>query len=405
MTEYTPYDDAVKTRRRDNMVSKSTFFVSIALVALVGYIAGTRSDQLYAAIAPVFGIKASADSLNTSVLQDAYRNLKANYDGKLDADALSDGAVRGMVAAADDRYTVFMDKKEAEEFNRGLSGQVSGIGSEIGRRSNQPTVLRVLNDSPAEKAGVKSGDVFVAVNGESVEGKDASVVASRVRGEAGTSVKLTMKRGESTVDFTIVRAQVSDPSVRWSVSDGVGTMIISRFDAQTASLARQAASELKSQGVKAVIVDLRDNGGGYLNAARDVAGIWLNNQIVVTEKAGDKVTDEVKTGSSAILDGMKTILLVNRDSASASEILAGALQEHGKATLVGQKTFGKGTVQKVLNLADGRLLKVTVARWYTPKGKNITKEGITPETIVELTADDMNAGRDPQRDKAMDLAK
>jgi probable ctpA-like serine protease len=387
------------------MVSKSTFFVSIALVALVGYIAGTRSDQLYAAIAPVFGVKASADSLNTSVLQDAYRNLKANYDGKLDADALSDGAVRGMVAAADDRYTVFMDKKEAEEFNRGLSGQVSGIGSEIGRRSNQPTVLRVLNDSPAEKAGVKSGDVFVAVNGESVEGKDASAVASRVRGEAGTSVKLTMKRGESTVDFTIVRAQVSDPSVRWSVSDGVGTMIISRFDAQTASLARQAASELKSQGVKAVIVDLRDNGGGYLNAARDVAGIWLNNQIVVTEKAGDKVTDEVKTGSSAILDGMKTILLVNRDSASASEILAGALQEHGKATLVGQKTFGKGTVQKVLNLADGRLLKVTVARWYTPKGKNITKEGITPETIVELTADDMNAGRDPQRDKAMDLAK
>jgi len=387
------------------MVSKSTFFVSIALVALVGYIAGTRSDQLYAAIAPVFGIKASADSLNTSVLQDAYRNLKANYDGKLDADALSDGAVRGMVAAADDRYTVFMDKKEAEEFNRGLSGQVSGIGSEIGRRSNQPTVLRVLNDSPAEKAGVKSGDVFVAVNGESVEGKDASAVASRVRGEAGTSVKLTMKRGESTVDFTIVRAQVSDPSVRWSVSDGVGTMIISRFDAQTASLARQAASELKSQGVKAVIVDLRDNGGGYLNAARDVAGIWLNNQIVVTEKAGDKVTDEVKTGSSAILDGMKTILLVNRDSASASEILAGALQEHGKATLVGQKTFGKGTVQKVLNLADGRLLKVTVARWYTPRGKNITKEGITPETIVELTADDMNAGRDPQRDKAMDLAK
>jgi probable ctpA-like serine protease len=387
------------------MVSKSTFFVSIALVALVGYIAGTRSDQLYAAIAPVFGIKASADSLNTSVLQDAYRNLRANYDGKLDADTLSDGAVRGMVAAADDRYTVFMDKKEAEEFNRGLSGQVSGIGSEIGRRSNQPTVLRVLNDSPAEKAGVKSGDVFVAVNGESVEGKDASAVASRVRGEAGTSVKLTMKRGESTVDFTIVRAQVSDPSVRWSVSDGVGTMIISRFDAQTASLARQAASELKSQGVKAVIVDLRDNGGGYLNAARDVAGIWLNNQIVVTEKAGDKVTDEVKTGSSAILDGMKTILLVNRDSASASEILAGALQEHGKATLVGQKTFGKGTVQKVLNLADGRLLKVTVARWYTPKGKNITKEGITPETIVELTADDMNAGRDPQRDKAMDLAK
>lgn len=403
MTEYAPHDNAVTVRRADSGVSKNMFFVSIALVALVGFIAGTRSDQLYAAIAPVFGVKASADSLDVAVLQETYRNLKANYDGTLDSAALSDGAARGMAAATGDRYTVFMDKKEAEEFNKDLSGQVSGVGCEIGRRSDQPTVLRVLADSPAEKAGVKSGDVFISVNGESVEGKDASAVAEKVRGDAGTSVKLTMKRGDSTVDFTITRAQVSDPSVRWTVDGTVGKMIISRFDTQTGSLARQAATEFVSKGVKGVIVDVRDNGGGYLDAARDVAGIWLNNQVIVTEKTDGKVTDEVKSGSSAILGDMKTILLVNGDSASASEILAGALQEYGKATLVGQKTFGKGTVQKVINLSDGRMLKVTIARWYTPKGKNITKEGITPNKVVELTSDDMNAGRDPQLDAAKGL--
>ena len=155
--------------------------------------------------------------------------------------------------------------------------------------------------------------------------------------------------------------------------------------------------------MKGIIVDVRDNGGGYLDAARDVAGLWLNNQVVVTEKTGGKVTDEVKTGSSAILGDTKTIVLVNGDSASASEILAGALQDYGKATLVGQKTFGKGSVQKVINLSNGRLLKVTIARWYTPKGKNIDGKGIEPDVKVELTADDMNHGRDPQLEKAKSL--
>ena len=403
MTEHTLHDDASTSRRADKGVSKNTFFVSIALVALVGYIAGTRSDQLFATVAPAFGVKVSADSLDTAVLQEAYRNLKANYDGTVDSSTLSDGAARGMVAAAGDRYTVFMDKKEAEEFNKDLSGQISGIGCEIGRRSDQPTVLRVLTDSPAEKAGVKAGDIFVAVNGESVEGKDAAAVAEKIRGEAGTSVKITVKRGASPVEFMITRAQVSDLSVRWSVDGGVGKMIISRFDMQTGSLARQAATEFLQKGVKGIIVDVRDNGGGYLDAARDVAGLWLNNQVVVTEKTGGKVTDEVKTGSSAILGDTKTIVLVNGDSASASEILAGALQDYGKATLVGQKTFGKGSVQKVINLSNGRLLKVTIARWYTPKGKNINKEGITPNKSIELTSDDMNAGRDPQLDAAKGL--
>ncbi len=389
--------------KKDDKVSKPTLLLSVALVAVVAFVAGTRSDQLYAAIAPVFGIKASADTLDTAVLQQAFRELKANYDGTLDAGKLTDGAARGMVAAAGDKYTVFMDKDEAEQFNKDLRGEISGIGCEIGLRGDRATVLRVLADSPAEAAGVRPGDVFVSVNGESVEGMDATTVASKVRGEKDTTVKLTMQRGEEQKEFTITRAQVADASVRWSIDGDIGTITMSRFDDDTGKLANQAAAEFKARGVKGVILDLRGNGGGYLSAAVDVAGIWLDNKVVVTEKSNGKVTGTEKTGSGAPLAGVKTVVLVNGASASASEIVAGALQDHKAATLVGEKTFGKGTVQKVVNLLDGRLLKVTIARWYTPNGKNITKEGISPDKKVELTSDDANAGRDPQLEAAKGL--
>jgi carboxyl-terminal processing protease len=177
-------------------------------------------------------------------------------------------------------------------------------------------------------------------------------------------------------------------------------MIISRFDQDTGSLARQAAESFKSQGVTGVVLDLRDDGGGYLDAAKDVASLWLTDKIVVTEKTNGKVTDEIRTSGTPVLAGIKTVVLVNGGSASASEIVAGALQDYKVATLVGEKTFGKGTVQKLITLPDGRQLKVTIARWYTPNGKNITKEGISPDKTVQLTTGDINAGRDPQADAA-----
>lgn len=384
-------------------MSKQNLFIVMALVAVVAFVAGTRSDQLYAAIAPVFGAKVSTSTVDEQLLQQAYRELRANFDGELDSTKLSDGAVRGLVDAAGDKYTVFMNKEEAEQFNKDLSGEISGIGCEIGVRGDQPTVLRVIADSPAEKAGVMAGDIFVSVNGESVVGKDSSDTAAKVRGEVGTSVKIEFKRGEETTTRTITRDQVSDPSVRWKIDNGIGTMTISRFDDQTSTLAEKAAREMKAASVRGVVLDLRGNGGGYLEASRQVAGLWLKNQVVVTEKANGRVTGTEKSSGDAVLAGVKTIVLVNGASASASEIVAGALQDYKAVTLVGEKTFGKGTVQKVLNLPDGRLLKVTIARWYTPNGKNITKEGINPDKKIELTAEDANAGRDPQLDAALGL--
>ena len=390
---------------RQRKVSQGVFLASLVLAIIVSFAAGTRSEEIYQIAAPIFGIKVAKQPLDTEVMKEAYRQLAANYDGDLDANKLSDGAARGMVKAVGDDYTTFLDKEEAAEFNKSLNGEVSGIGAEIGVRNLQPTVLRVLDDSPAKKAGLKTGDIFVAVNGTSVAGETASGVADKVTGEAGTTVKLTMRRGSESLDFSITRAQISDPSVRWSVSDDIGILTISRFDDNTGSLARKAAKEFIDKGVKSVIVDLRNNGGGYLTAAQEVASLWLDSgKTVVTEKSRGQVTETVKASGNPTLKGKKTIVLVNGSSASASEIVAGALKDYQAATLVGEKTFGKGTVQKVINLSDDRILKVTVARWYTPQDRNITKEGIQPNQTVKMSSDDNNAGRDPQMARAKELA-
>lgn len=392
-------------KRLPRRVSQGVFLASLALVAVISFVAGMRSDELYHIVAPIFGVKVAKQPLNTEIMNEVYRELVANYDGDLDVDKLSDSAARGMTKAVGDDYTSFMDKKEAAEFNKDLNGEISGIGAEIGMRGLQPTVLRVIDDSPAKKAGLKAGDVFVAVNGTSVAGETAGDVADKVTGEAGTTVKLTVRRSGESLDFSITRAQINDPSVRWSVSDNVGILTISRFDENTGSLARKAASEFTNKGVKGVIVDLRNNGGGYLTAAQEVASLWLDDgKMVVTEKSRGKVTDTIKASGSPTFKGKKTIVLVNGNSASASEIVAGALKDYQVATLVGEKTFGKGTVQKVINLSDGRILKVTVARWYTPHDRNITKEGIQPNQTVKMSSDDTNAGRDPQMARAKELA-
>lgn len=378
-------------------ISKNVYFLTIAAVTVVGFIAGTRSNELLGAVAPVLGFKVETSTIDLKSVQTVYQQLKANYDGTLDTQKLIDGAARGMVAAAGDQYTVFMDAKEAAAFDSDLSGEIGGgIGAEIGVRNGQPTILRVLADNPAEKAGVKAGDVIVGVNDQSAKDWTADKTATSVRGEAGTTVKLAVIRGNEPKEFTITRATVNNPSVESSVTDGIGTLKITRFDGETSMLARKAAESFKQQNVKGVILDLRGNGGGYLTAAQDVAGLWLNDKVVVSERTGGKVVDELKSSTNAVLDGIPTVLLVNGSSASASEIVAGALQDYGTATLIGEKTFGKGTVQKVLDLGAGTKLKVTVARWYTPHGKNITKEGISPNQVVGLTADDANVGRDPQ---------
>lgn len=389
-------------KANDHRMPTSVIAIGLIFILGLGYIAGTFNNQIINTIAPAFGVKVYAGTLDTSSLQTTYQTLKANYDGTINDKALIEAANKGMVSALGDPYTLYFNAKDAAAFNNDLTGSIGGgIGVELSIRNNQVTVIRVLADNPAAKAGLAVGDVIAKINDTVVTTTDSmNDVVSKIRGDAGTTVKITVTRGTETKDFTITRADVTNPSVYSTISNGIGIMTISRFDDQTGQLARLAAENFKSQNVKSVILDLRGNGGGYLTAAQDVVGLWENNKTVVTEKTNGKVVDQLKSGTNAILAGLPTVVLVNASSASASEITAGALQDYGTAKLVGEKTFGKGSVQKLISLPGGSELKVTIAKWYTPNDKNISKEGITPDKTVSISADDINAGRDPQLDAA-----
>lgn len=373
--------------------------IAFVLVAGIGYVAGIASaGPLNSRITGLL----MGGELDLSSVQETYRKLVDNFDGDLDRSLLIEGANRGLVEAVGDPYTVFMNSKESTAFDDSLSGNIGGgIGVEVGMRNDAPTVVRVLQNNSAEKAGVRTGDIINEVNGESTKGKVLGEVTSKIRGEVGTTVKLLIYRDGQNQEFNITRAQVNNPSAYGEVKDGVGILTITRFDEDTGGLTRAVASDFKKQAVKGVILDLRGNGGGFVSAAQAVAGVWLDRQVVLSERSSGKVVDELKSTGSPILNGVPTVVLVNESSASASEIIAGAFADHKVAKVVGETTFGKGSVQKLMNLDGGATLKVTVARWYTPGGINISERGITPTVTVSRTSDDINAGRDPQLDAAL----
>lgn len=381
-----------------------SWFLTLVIVAIVSFVAGARSDALFANVASVFGARTSNKTIDLSSVQKTYQELVANYDGKLDTQKLIYGANRGLVEAAGDPHTAYMDPDETKEFDKSLSGQIGGgIGAEIGLRSNKPTIIKPLENSPAQKAGIKAGEAIVKVNDEASSDWSVEKVVSKIRGEVGTSVKLTLLSGDQTREVSVVRQNIVSPAVESEIDGEIGILKVNRFGDDTVSLSRKYASEFVEKGVKKVILDLRNNPGGTVGAAQGLLGIWLDNQIAMTERRGSEIVKTLRTTGTPILGNMKTVVLINGNSASASEITAGALREYGKATLVGQKSYGKGSVQIVLGLPGGSQMKVTEARWYTPKGKNIDKTGIEPDVKVDLSSDDVNNNVDPQMDKAKSL--
>ena len=381
-----------------------SWFLTLIIVSIVSFVAGARSDVLFANVAPAFGVRTSNKTIDLSSVQKTYQELIANYDGKLDTQKLIYGANRGLVEAAGDPHTAYMDPDETKEFDKSLSGQIGGgIGAEIGLRNNKPTIIKPLENSPAQKAGIKAGEAIVKVNDEASSDWSVEKVVSKIRGEVGTSVKLTLLSGGQTREVSVVRQNIVSPAVESEIDGEIGILKVNRFGDDTVSLSRKYASEFVEKGVKKVILDLRNNPGGTVGAAQGLLGIWLDNQIAMTERRGSEIVKTLRTTGTPILGNMKTVVLINSNSASASEITAGALREYGKATLVGQKSYGKGSVQIVLGLPGGSQMKVTEARWYTPKGKNIDKTGIEPDVKVDLSSDDVNNNVDPQMDKAKSL--
>lgn len=374
------------------------------LIAVVSFAAGMRSDMIFAAIAPVIGIRVETGTIDLSSVQETYRALKANFDGELDTQKLIDGANRGLVEAAGDPYTAYLNPDAVKELENELSGSIGGgIGAEIGLRNGQLTIIRPLKDSPALQAGVQAGDIIVAVNDEDASGWTVDQVVQKIRGEIGSKVTVKVLRDRETKDITVVRQEVKSPTVEAEIVGDVGILTVHRFNSETGPLARTEAEKFVSSGVKRVVLDLRGNPGGEVTAAQALAGLWLDNQVILTQRRGDEIIQTNKSTGRPILGDIKTVILINGGSASASEIVAGALRDYDKATLVGETTYGKGSVQAVIRLSGGSQLKVTESRWFTPKGKNIDKTGIEPDVKVELTADDVNNNRDPQLEKAKSL--
>lgn len=393
--------------KRDNTPRVTMTHIFVLLLAIaVAFVAGTRSDYIMATLQ---GQKATSSVLDLSTVQALYKELASSYDGKLDKQKLIDGAKHGMVNAVGDPYTVYFTADEAKEFLSDLEGTFEGIGAELGKKDGALTIISTIDGSPAKKAGLMAGDGILMVNDEETTNWSVEQAVKKIRGEKGTTVKLTIARNgqDKPLEVSVVRDKITDPSVKTEITaDNIGIIRITRFgQTDTVQLTREAARDFKSKGVKGIIVDLRGNGGGYLQSSQEIASLWLDNKVVVTERTGGVVVDTLYSKGDPVVKGIPTVLLVNEGSASASEILAGALRDNGAATIVGKKTYGKGVVQDVRTLNDGGSLKVTIASWYTPKGKNISKEGITPDHVVDLTEADVAAGRDPQKDKALELLK
>jgi carboxyl-terminal processing protease len=337
--------------------------------------------------------------------------LKENFvdKSKINDKEMFYGALHGLVASLGDPYTVFMDPKIAQEFSQDLAGTFEGIGAELGIKKDVLTIIAPLPDMPAEKAGLKAGDKILAIDGKSTQGISVDEAVSKIRGPKNTKVTLTILRDgmDKPKDFSINRDKIIVKSVRTDYQDANKLMVIkvTNFNDDTKALFDEAVAKTIEKNPAGVIIDLRNNPGGYLDTAVDMASKWIEEGPVVVEQFTNDKKNEYLARGRALLKDFHTVVLVNQGSASASEIVAGALQDDNKAILVGMKTFGKGSVQTLETLKDGSSVKITVAKWLTPKGRSINEEGIMPDIVVDLTAENFNANKDPQMDKAVSLLK
>jgi len=320
-----------------------------------------------------------------------------------------EGAIDGLVRSYGDPYTSYLPKTEAAFFDEDISGNFSGVGMEVGMRNNVVTIIAPLSGTPAEAAGVMSGDYIVAIDGETTEGMTVERAVRLIRGEEGTEVVLTVARsGDNEFrEIPITRAKIEIPTVKTEVRDGIFIITLYSFNALAEMKMQEALREYVRSGSTKLVLDLRGNPGGFLQSAVSIASYFLpTGKVVLRESFGDTDKETIFRSSGKTLKQFspeEIVVLIDGGSASASEILAGALGYHEYATVVGQSSFGKGSVQELVSLPSGAALKVTVARWLTPGGVSISEGGLTPDIVVERTFEDREADRDPQLDTALSV--
>ncbi|MFA6184416.1 MAG: S41 family peptidase [Parcubacteria group bacterium] len=406
-------------KKKDNQKNVLTYYIKLviifsvlALTFWIGFERGQKNNPNLTNLNKSLNLGSvnNKSQVDMSLYWEAFDKLKEKY---VDADKLTTqdlvyNSIKGMMATTGDPYTVFMDPKESKEFSSDISGTFEGIGAELGIKQGILTVISPLKDSPAEKAGLRTGDKILKVDDSSTSEMSIDMAVSKIRGKDGTQVKLTIYRidsEEKTKDIVVTRGVIKVDSVTFEMKNtNIAYFNVVRFGDDTAIMFSRLMKEMP-KNTKGIVIDLRNNPGGYLDVAIDMASLMLpEGEVVVMEENKNGQRKNFYARGEDKLSKIRTVLLINEGSASASEILAGALRDNrDNVTLVGKKSYGKGSVQELLNLSGETTVKITVARWLTPKGNQINEKGISPDVEVNLTDDDYSKNKDPQMDKALEI--
>lgn len=351
------------------------------------------------------------EQVDFSLFWEAWRKLEEKYvdQSEVDYKKMLYGAVSGMVNSLKDDYTVFLPPEESKIFKEDVTGEFQGVGMEIGIRNSELTVVAPIDGTPAQRAGLRAGDKIIEINGNSTKGITADEAVKLIRGPQGTEVILNIFREgwSESKDFKIIREVISIPSLKWELkNEDTAYIKLYQFSEAARYAFPRAGLEILNSPAKKIILDLRNNPGGYLEVSQDIAGWFLEeDQIVTIEDFGGKESNqEYKSKGPSNFLSYPMVILINKGSASASEILAGSLRDNRGIKLVGEQSFGKGSVQELEDLKEGSI-KITVARWLTPKGSLINGEGLAPDIAVEMTDEDYEKDKDPQLDKAIEILK
>ncbi len=401
----------------DNVSSQNRRYVLIGILILIVFVLTNVVSYLFGMnfVFGSSGISSLSSSINDSRKVSLIKNiLKEVYNGEVDENGLTDEAIKGMVSSLGDPYTVYMSEKEFEEFNVSSKGEYVGIGIQVAYRNNSIAVVSVFDDSPAYKSGIHPGDVIVSVGGEKVS--DIDIAIDRIRGEEFTSIDITLLRKNEEINVSVIREKIIMIPVEYrNVDEKIGYIKINSFDENSSEGVREAVENLKSEGL---IIDLRGNPGGLLNECIDIASEFLEEGLTILSTEDKYGTAEVFKAKRGNAEDTTIVVMADSSSASASEVLVGALRDNDRSIFVGEKTFGKGLVQSVFDIGDGSGLKVTVSKYYTPNGDYINEVGINPDIEVKYSQEEYIKNReiangdvevlsnlDPQYQKALEIIK
>lgn len=392
---------------------------SAALAAAVllasGFALGFKAGEMFPktiTVAEVSGISSGQPSaVNFGIFWQAWDAINKNYlkASKINAQDKVYGAISGLVGSLKDPYSVFLSPKDNDKFQEDVQGNFGGIGAEIGIKKNQLVVIAPLKDTPASRAGLKAEDMILSINSTSTDGMTTDEAVKLIRGPKNTDVTLSILREEweKPKDFKITRETITVPTLDFTMKEeNIAYVQLYTFNANADYLFYNAVSKAISGGAKGMILDLRNNPGGYLEVAVDLGGWFFHkNTLIVKEESRNGDAEELRAGGNAALADLPVVVLINGGSASASEILAGALRDNRGIKLIGEKSFGKGTVQQLIPLPDDSTIKLTIAHWVLPSGKILENGGLIPDIEVKITDDDIKDKKDPQLDKAVEIIK